>query len=210
MHRALLARANIQTSFVSARMIFLERIELPMYNDRRSTRRSIFPTAGWLFADLLLALAVIFLSANTIGLKLKVIPKPTPTITIALSPSPIPTTITPTPLPRLELNKNRLVLSINPNGLLNNSQDAINNLKGEVRSQAILQRRTAGLVIAYGGAPDIKQINRAQDIATKVIAILQSLGSGDFVFTRTSYYDPLYILYSTDTVTTIDIYLFAQ
>ncbi len=46
--------------------------------------------SGWLFADLLLALAIIFL-ANTGGIQLKPIPTPTPTVTP-----------TPTPIPRLE------------------------------------------------------------------------------------------------------------
>jgi hypothetical protein len=177
-----------------------------MQNDRRSTRRGIFPTAGWLFADLLLALAVIFLSANTIGSKPKVIATPT----ITPSPTPILITVTPTPLPRLELNKHRFVLPIDPNGLLNNSLDAINSLKHEVRSQTILQGRTAGLAIVYVGAPDPSQIARALSIATKVITVLQSLGNGGFVFTRTSYYDPLYVLYGNDAVTSIDIYLFAE
>src|SRR5438128_594045 len=120
---------------VSAEVIILRGL-INMHNGRRSNRRGIFPTAGWLFADLLLALAVIFLSANTIGPKPKVIVTPT------ITPSPILITPTPTPLPRLELNKQRFVLPIDPNGLLNNSPDAINSLKHEVRSQTILHGRT--------------------------------------------------------------------
>lgn len=157
---------------------------------------------GWLFADLLLALFVVFLAANTVGSKTLQMLTPVPSSTVAV--------VTPSPLPRLELHKNRLTLPIDPNGLLNNSPTAINALKQEVRSQSVLQGRTAGLVIAYGEAPDTSQIPTAQEISIKVMGVLQSLGQQGFVFTRTSYYDPLYVLYGDPNFTVIDVYLFAK
>jgi hypothetical protein len=177
--------------------------------DRRFRMADTTLLAGWLFADLLLALAVIFLAANTIGYKPIAIATPAPTVTVVPTPSPTVVLPTPTPTPPLELSKHRLVLPIDSNGLLNNSPAAINALKQEVRAQTALHGRIAGLAIVYGGAPDPSLVVRAQNIAAKVITVLQSLGQEGFVFLRTSYYDPLYILYGTDTVTTIDVYLFA-
>ena len=74
----------------------------------------------------------------------------------------------------------------------------------------MLRGRTAGLAIVYGGAPDVTQVSRAETVATKVIGVLVSLGKEGFVFTRTSYYDPLYLLYSDANTTVVDIYLFAR
>ncbi len=169
--------------------------------DRRFRMRDTVLLSGWLFADLLLALAVIFLSANTVGVKPQVIPTSIPTPTARPSP---------TPLPRLELSRYRITLTIDSNGLLNDSPSAINDLKQKIRGQAVLRGRTAGLVIVYGGAPDVTQVTRAQTVVTKVISVLVSLGNEGFVFTRTSYYDPLYILNGDANTTVIDIYLFAR
>lgn len=169
--------------------------------DRRFRMRDTVLLSGWLFADLLLALAVIFLSANTVGVKPRVIPTSIPTPTARPAP---------TPLPRLELSRYRITLTIDSNGLLNDSPSAINDLKQKIRGQAVLRGRTAGLVIVYGGAPDVTQVTRAQTVVTKVISVLVSLGNQGFVFTRTSYYDPLYILNGDANTTVIDIYLFAR
>ena len=169
--------------------------------DRRFRMRDTVLLSGWLFADLLLALAVIFLSANTVGVKPRVIPTSIPTPTARPAP---------TPLPRLELSRYRITLTIDSNGLLNDSPSAINDLKQKIRGQAVLRGRTAGLVIVYGGAPDVTQVTRAQTVVTKVISVLVSLGNEGFVFTRTSYYDPLYILNGDANTTVIDIYLFAR
>lgn len=176
--------------------------------DRRFRMRDTVLLCGWLFADLLLALAVIFLSANTVGVKPKVIPTPVPTSTAR--PSQTHAVATPTPLPRLELSKYRINLTIDSNGLLNDSPSAVNDLKQKIRGQAVLQGRTAGLVIVYGGAPDVTQVSRAETIATKVMGVLVSLGKEGFVFTQTSYYDPLYLLYGDANTTVLDIYLFAR
>lgn len=172
--------------------------------DRRFRMRDTVLLSGWLFADLLLALAVIFLSANTVGVKPRVIPTSIPT------PTARPSAPSPTPLPRLELSRYRITLTIDSNGLLNDSPSAINDLKQKIRGQAVLRGRTAGLVIVYGGAPDVTQVTRAQAVVTKVISVLVSLGNAGFVFTRTSYYDPLYILNGDANTTVIDIYLFAR
>jgi hypothetical protein len=165
--------------------------------------------SGWLFADLLLALAVIFLTSTNV-IAVRPIPTPTPTVTPSPTPIPSPTptpTVVPTaaPQPRLELNKHRLQLTVDSNGLLNDSPSAIANLQQQVRQQAFLRGRTVGLVIAYGGALADDQIASAQQIATKVMNALKPLSG----FTRSAYYDPLYVFGNDPSIVIIDIYLFA-
>lgn len=54
-----------------------------MYQNRHPTKENIFHSAGWLFADLLLVLMIIFMAASTTG-------KP--------KPAPLPRTLNPNPL----------------------------------------------------------------------------------------------------------------
>jgi len=161
---------------------------------KHDLKRSFNLSAGWLFADLLLALAMLFLAANTIGIK----PPPAP-----------PSTPTPTPLPRLELNFHEVRITVDPDGLLNNVQGAVNAVKQQVRMQAILQGRSVGLAIAYVGAPNDSQIAKAVAVAGKVYEVLKSLGREGFAFTRASYYSRLFILGESPTSVVLDIYLFA-
>src|SRR5258707_15278030 len=75
--------------------------------------------AGWLFADMLLALAMLFLAANTIGIH----PPPLPPATTPTSKS-IAATPTPTPIAHLEQKFHRFMINVDANGLLNGSQSA--------------------------------------------------------------------------------------
>ena len=160
---------------------------------------SFFGSAGWLFADMLLALSMLFLAANTVGIKPPPIPLPTPKVT--------PTPKTP---PHLEQSYHRFTIIIDPNGLLSGNQNASNDVVRQVKAQHFLQGRTAGLIIVYGGAPGDAQIGRAQEIASKVYDILQNLGKHDPTFANVSRYDPLHLLGGDPRIVTIDIFLFAQ
>jgi hypothetical protein len=160
-------------------------------------------SAGWLFADLLLALAMLFLAANTFAIK-PLPPKPTPTPTQVLA------TPTPIPLPRLELKFHEFSLNVDPNGLLNNDPAAIASVKQQVKAQAILNGRSVGLVIAYGGAPGDNDIGTAQAVAGKVYDVLKILGKERFAFGRASYYSTLYLLGGKSTIVVLDVYLFAE
>lgn len=64
-----------------------------MHNHRHSPRNTIFSLAGWLFADLLLALTVIFIAASAPGIS---IAKNNPPPTVIIQES------TPTPTPQPE------------------------------------------------------------------------------------------------------------
>lgn len=169
-------------------------------------RKDTFVVAvGWLFADLLLALAMLFLAANTIGIH----PPPTPPPV-----TPVPTRVairpSPTSIPHLEQTFHRFTINIDPNGLLSGSQSAINAVIQQVEGQLFLKKRRAGLAIVYGGAPDDSQIGRAENIANKVYNILHDLGKHNKTFTNISQYDPLYLLGGNSNTITIDIFLFAQ
>lgn len=259
--------------------------------DRKPRVRDTVFMSGWLFADLLLALAVLFLAANTIGIKIPPPPPPklvvtpthldstssnctgdlsqfqcmvtltetadsqgnvnwtavsdistglvfTPTsrslspgmsVNIQISHIPcendsftfsgsrgaIPARIlwqcTP-PQERLDFKYQQIkVPNVDYIGLLQNSPSAINYIKSFLKGQAILQHRSVGLAIVYGGAPTDNDITRADNIAAKVINISQGLVNDGFLaFKRASYYGPLYALGTAPTNVEIDVYLFIQ
>src|SRR5438876_12431253 len=97
---------------------------------------------GWLFADLLLGLFMVFLVANTVATR----PPPSP-----LPPTQTVNHMTPTPtrLPRLELTYYQFSLNVNPDGLLNDEQGAINAVIRQIKEQSFLKGRRVGLVIIY-------------------------------------------------------------
>lgn len=94
------------------------------------------------------------------------------------------------------------------NGLLNNSQSAINDIEQQVKQQPFLQKGSVGLAIVYGGTPDVAGIGEAQVIANKVYGILAMLGQQGFAFQRSSYYVPLYTLGPDASQVKVDVYLF--
>ena len=168
---------------------------------RESLRKTYMGSIGWLFADLLLALAMLFLVANTISLPKSAIAKPKVTPTA---------TSTPTAPPRLEPGFHRFTINFNSDNLLNNDPAEQNNIIQQVKSQGFLQNRSAGLVIVYGGAPTTGQINTADTIANAIYGLLINLGKNDPRFARLSKYDPLYLLGGDLNSATLDIFLFAQ
>jgi hypothetical protein len=166
--------------------------------NRHRRGRSTFSIAGWLFADLLLALMMIFLVASTVG--------------VYIPPAPIHPPPTPTPPvpPRLELKFHRFSINIDPSSLLNGTPSEIDNIKSQVRAQTFLKGRSVGIVIVYGGAPGDSSIPTALNIASNVYEVLATLGREGFAFTRASHYDPLYVFGDNLSLVTIDVYLFAK
>lgn len=174
----------------------------PFKEDQKGT---YVVAAGWLFADMLLALAMLFLAANTIGIHPPPLPPPATRV-----PTHIAATITPTPVPHLEQKFHRFKINVDANGLLNGSQSAGNAVLQQVTAQSFLRGHRAGLAIIYGGAPGDSQIGMAENIANKVYDILHNLGKRNATFTNMSRYDPLYLLGGSSNTVTIDIFLFAQ
>ena len=181
-----------------------------MHQPGRKTRVSdTVMMSGWVFADLLLALAILFMAANTLGVKPPSTPKahvPTPTPTPTITPTP-----TPKPEPALEQTAHRIILTnVDFNGLLNDSPQAVNDFKQRIRGQSFLTNRSVGITIGYAGAPTDNDISQADTIVNKFYGILQSLGQDGFAFQRSSYYDPLFVLQAPPTTIKIDVYLFKQ
>ena len=176
---------------------------------RNELKSSLIIPVGWLFADLLLALAMLFLVANTIGATTKAKPISTPT------PIPKPTVSpTVTPSPRLELTKHRTTLNVDPIGLLNDSADAIQHVEQQFTAGpflSLLHGRCVGFVVALGGAlngdPDI-----ATNVAGKVYNILRRLNKDRYTsaFKMATYYDPLFTGFYPPDEVVLDIYLFSK
>jgi hypothetical protein len=124
-----------------------------VYNNRRPAKRTIFHTAGWLFADLLLALAIVFIAASAIG-------KPTSMAKTHPSITPIPTfkpTLTPRPTPTLVpqvLDRRPLEFTINVDPLQLNQSNTISQVQDQVNQQLDKSHnasRRAGFVITLAG-----------------------------------------------------------
>ena len=162
---------------------------------REDLRKSVLVSTGWLFADLLLALAMLFLAVNTMSQPEQIVRKPTP---VAVSPQ------------RLEQAYHRFIISINRDKLLGNDVDEKSNVTSQVRQQTFLRGRTAGLVIVYGGAPAFKDISTALSVARTVYSTLTEFGKKDATFAKVSKYDPLYLLGEDSSKVEIDIFLFAH
>lgn len=140
--------------------------------------RDTVSMAGWLFADLLLGLAMLFLVFNTVG------EKTTPLSTLTPSPTLSPTsaiqkinktdvpnnvepitrsTVTPTkfvtPLPEvtataqigLDLTPSLVSVSVDSQKILNGDLDEIENLRSQIRYKiGDFQEKRVGLVITLG------------------------------------------------------------
>lgn len=168
---------------------------------REDLKKTFMGSAGWLFADLLLALAMLFLVANTISL-----PKPPRVTTHTTKAKATSTPLVPL---RLEQGYHRFSITIDPNRILNNDTGEINSVIQQVKAQTFLHNRSAGLIIVYGGAPTTNDIGTAMDIANTIYSILINLGKHNATFARVSKYDPLYLLGGDPTIVKLDIFLFA-
>ena len=127
---------------------------------------TIFGSTGWLFADLLLALALAFLLAATFGTPAP----PKPPVPCCKTPAPTPTTPTPTPtLPdALDLKYVTVPLTIDPGDI---SATAI---RHTIATNPKLTGRQAGLVILFAGGPDPNG-RQWEQIDSQVWSILQSM-----------------------------------
>jgi hypothetical protein len=136
---------------------------------RRRARRSTFSLVGWLFADLLLALTMIFVIISAVQ-GVYVPPKKvgvTPIIS-ALSSKPVD-----------------VMVQVDTMALLNSDPAAMASVQSQVKSQ--LRRYSqlkAGMVLTFGGGPDA---NQDTSVAQQINAVLASLGAKHFVFDKAVY-----------------------
>jgi hypothetical protein len=115
------------------------------------------------------------------------------------------------PTEHLSTNYETFSLRIsNVDKMMDNDTAVINDIKQQVKRQSILQGRSVGLTVTYGGAFTNADIPRAQAIAGKINTILAAVGKEHFAFTRSSYYDPLYYLGKEFESVRVDVYFFVQ
>jgi hypothetical protein len=176
----------------------------------RGKHTPLYVTAGWLFAELLLGIALVFLISSPGA---QPTPVATPTPTLFVSPTP-----TPKVPPPLELQPFTLqVTGIDVNGLTGKvpNPTAVNDFQDAIMRQVIKTKLNdlslvglcAGLVIPYGGDPA-----NATPIGDGMIRALQSLGTntakqGQF-FKLTKYHDPLIWLGQPYGTVKVEVYVY--
>lgn len=113
--------------------------------------------------------------------------------------------------PRLDFDPKTFHLTVHDiDGLLSNSQSAIDDIKQQVRGQTLLNGRSVGLAVVYAGAPDENSTERASEVSGKIYAVLKSLGQQGGPFQRASYYDNLYHLGNSPDTIDVDVFLYTQ
>lgn len=136
----------------------------------------LFGAAGWLFADLLLALAMLFLVANSVGSY----PPPAPT------PTPRPTpTITPTSPPVIcGLNPHSITvpLTVGNDGALRVSDPGAEGAFASQAKGALAQYsgKVAGFVEVFGGSTG--SISDGVNLANGAIGGLEILARQGYIF----------------------------
>lgn len=158
----------------------------------QSNRPNTVTLAGWLIADLLLALAMIFFVFNTVGVYSEETATPiamretaTPTVTMTVTAEPTITTPkpvgvvnikdtstpipTPTPYVSLDLNPSYVTLRIDPAKLLSNSEYNRSQISKALSNAFVdYKNKRAGLVITLGYHPEspngYSMANRANTI----------------------------------------------
>jgi hypothetical protein len=174
-----------------------------MGRSRRADRdpgNVVFGTIGWLFADLMFALAMAFLVATTVG-------QPPPRHHAVHTPKPTPSP-SASPLPVLQLKPLKIMATINWTGLVAGEASAEAALQRRVQSYPGLRGRRAGLVLTFGGASG-DGAGEAITIARSVDTVLQQLGTERFVFYGTVF-RPFLSLSSPPDRIEIDVYLFKR
>ena len=155
---------------------------------------------GWLFADLLLGLVVIFMAAQP--------PFPKPLIpTVVVSPR---ATATPQAIARLEQEAHRFPVYVDRARFLTNDPAAVNSVKQQIVDQPFLRGRSAGLIVAFGTASSDCAAEGAYTVSQKVYDLVSQLGKSNPTFQNTIHYDKLCNIRSNVNQITIDIFLFAQ
>lgn len=112
---------------------------------------------------------------------------------------------------RLDTTPHPLKLTVDYQGLLNNSQTAINNAENQIRAQ-ITSGSRVGFAIVYDGAPTDNETGVADEVDAKIYGVLRDLGNKGFAFRDASYYDssPLFNLGPDHSQVKIDIFYFTR
>lgn len=171
---------------------------------------ALFGATGWLFADLLLALAMLFLLAQP---STELAPG-----TARATPLPVCTPTVP-PVPSLNPHDYQFELTINQAGVNNNISSAVDPAKQQVRdnlSAFLVQNNLsatesrAGLVILFGGAPSLSDNPSIADDKGFFNNVLLGLGaeSDHFLFTGNVALKALTTFGKAPSYMKVDVYLF--
>lgn len=168
-----------------------------------SSGHSMFGGTGWLFADLLLALALAFLLATTVGsaTSIKATPKTVPTVHPTHKPRQA------SQPPPLELDPVHVTFNIaDPTGLATGSPSAVAAIRTTILQKTRgIKNRSAGIVLLFGGNgseyPSWMQVDQG------VEKVLESLSSPGQLFHPGTRYRPFLNL-SDASQFSMDIYLF--
>ena len=161
---------------------------------------AFFGAAGWLFADLLLALAMIFLVANS---RADIKPLPTPVVSPTVTPSP-------TPLPKppvLDLHYITVTIQVDYGALNSGDTATVAKVEHQIRTDSRLRGRRAGLVLTFGGSQNGSNATALQAAKDMDKQVLQDLGGQNYVFNGTVYRE----FFATDKpagTIELDVYVF--
>lgn len=175
-----------------------------MLPGRRDGRRiPLYFSIGWLFAELLLGIALVFLISSPGAI---IPPKPTPTFVLSATPTPTRPPV-PTATPHPYLSTKYVTISVtgpDMRGLINNSNPStvayfknavLQQLQSILAQGQPLAKECAGVVIPYGGEPALG--GSSIDIGNAMTSILTSLGKGSdthWAFFKLAVYHPPLIL----------------
>jgi hypothetical protein len=177
----------------------------------------MFGGAGWLFADLMLALAVAFLVADTV----RTPPPPSPPTAVQSgpavhprSPSPSPPTPSASPSgPALDFHDINYTLTVDPVGLQAGSASAEASVHAQVAGISRLTGRRVGLVLLFAGDPDpenLTEYDAAISLDQKMAKVLTGLSiHGELVF-QVAVYRDFINYFSKPGKVQLNIYLFKQ
>lgn len=134
----------------------------------RGNGDTLFGSAGWLFADLMLALVMMAILAVTISQQRRSAPPPPPhKAAIATTTTTTPPVTTTTAPPELLQIPVHVDLEVNPNDLASNDPGTLSGIQQYVHGQLAgpLQGRRVGFVLTFGTG-STAQITQAINEAT--------------------------------------------
>jgi hypothetical protein len=185
-----------------------------IFGGRANKRIPLFFTVGWLFSELLVGIAMVFLIASP-GATRPPAPTPRPTI-------PIPPTPTATPHPYLSTTVVTITITdpqINMQNLVTNDPTTVSDFESDLATQLKqvkfagqpLAAQCAGLVIPYGGEPSFGGASITIGQAMVKIIKQQANANPQWAFFKLAvYHDPLLWVDGPPGYTTakLEVYIF--
>lgn len=150
----------------------------------------LFGGIGWLFADLMLALVMLFIAATSVGTapSPQTSPPPEPASSPPVSPGPSHTMAPKRRLTPLDLTPVTVTLNdIDPNAVLNGDPGQTDAIRKAVLTDHRLADRQAGLVLLFGGG-DVNS-GEWRQLDRKIWSFLTGPGSSTGLFSVARHWD---------------------